>query len=267
VCGRYTSITEDEIIQVRSILRDISFKLVRDDFLHSNASSNAHGIQSIHNTSANTPTPPEIAPTNRAPVITSNGNEIAFESARFGFTKWDGNGVIINARAETVHEKAMFRKHITIGRCVVPASSYFEWKQPDGFDRSNVPSDGEQTGKNKKKPKKIKHMIKDKDGNLLFMAGLWREGNNGREFVIITKDPFGDVVDIHDRMPVMLRTDQLEDWLSGAMAVEELMLLDYECVGEPWNQRTSEPAEPTTAHARNAAGSAEDDQLSLEDLL
>ena len=62
---------------------------------------------------------------------------------------------------------------------------------------------------------------------------MWREGKVGKEFIVITKEPFGDVVRIHDRMPVMLRTDHLEAWLSGAMPIEALASLDYECYGEP----------------------------------
>lgn len=119
-------------------------------------------------------------------------------------------------RSETVHEKAMFEKHKKTGRCVVPALGYYEWKPPE---------EGKKT--------KIKHLIKDRQGNLLFMAGLWREGKARREFVIITKDPTSDVVDIHDRMPVMLRTDQLETWLSGEMPIEVLVSLDFDCMGEP----------------------------------
>ena len=205
VCGRYSPLTEDEIIEVRSIIREVSLKLARDEF------------ENYEETIS------EIAPTNHAPVVTSNGEYLALEHAQFGFTKWDGKGVIINARSETIHEKSIFKNHIKTGRCVIPASGYFEWKPPD---------------ENQKK--KIKHFIKDSQGNLLFMAGLWREGNDGKEFVVITKEPYGDVSRIHDRMPVMLRTDQLDAWLSGAMPIAELASLNYECMGEP-----CEPLEQT----------------------
>jgi len=199
MCGRYSVLTEDEVIEVREIIKSIALKLARDDFEHYEAPRQ------------------ETAPTNRAPVITSNGNELAFELVQFGFEKYDGKGVIINARAETITERATFKHHVRNGRCVVPASGYYEWKAPE-----------------KGKKKKIKHLITDKDGNLLFMAGLYREGKDRREFVIITKDPVGDVVDIHDRMPVILRTDQLETWLSGAMPIENLASLDYDCSGTPY---------------------------------
>jgi len=208
MCGRYSVLTEDEIIEVRSIIREVSLRLARDDF-----SGYEAGLK-------------EIAPTNRAAIITSDGNELAFEFGRFGFEKWDGRGVIINARAETIRDKSMFKSCIDTGRCVVPASGYYEWKYP---------AEGQK--------KKVKHLIKDRDGNLLFMAGLWRDGKDGREFVVITKEPYGDVVRIHDRMPVILRIDRLEDWLSGAMPIEGLADLDYECAGEPCDRDTAENGE------------------------
>jgi putative SOS response-associated peptidase YedK len=198
MCGRYTVLTEDEIIEVRSIIKEVSLRLARDDFQEYKAEQH------------------EVAPTNKAPIVTSNGSELAFELGQFGFEKWDGKGVIINARVETVKDKSMFKNRIAHGRCAVPASGYYEWKQPDEGNK-----------------KKIKHLIKDKSGNLLFMAGLWRDGKDGREFVVITKEPFGDVINIHDRMPVILRTDQIEGWLSGAMPIEDLAGIEYECFGEP----------------------------------
>ncbi|MCL2528647.1 MAG: SOS response-associated peptidase [Defluviitaleaceae bacterium] len=196
MCGRYTVLTEDEIIEVRSIIKDISIRLSRDQLDEIDESKQ------------------EVAPADRGPVIICNGETLAFEHAAFGFERWDGKGVIINARAETVKEKAMFKNHIHTGRCVVPASGYFEWKGAEN------------------KKKKAKHLIKDKHGNLLFMAGLYRDGSAGREFVIITKNPVGDVAQVHDRMPVILRVDQIELWLSGEMPIDGLATLDYECIAE-----------------------------------
>ena len=195
MCGRYSVLTEEEIIAVREIIRNVSLRLARDEL------DNYEVTQQQ-----------EVFPTNHAPIVTSNGDELAFELGQFGFEKWDGKGVIINARSETIRERTMFKHLAGRGRCVVPASGYFEWKDEG---------------------KKIKHLIKDKQGNLLFMAGLYRDGMDGREFVVITKEPTGQIRDIHDRMPVMLRTDQLEAWLSGDMPIETLEHLEYECTGVP----------------------------------
>jgi len=197
MCGRYTSLTADEITEVRSIIKDISLKLARDE-------SDSHQT-----------TPQEVAPTNRVPIITSSEGTLSFEHAKFGFKRWDGKGVIINARAETINQKSMFKGHVHARRCVIPASGYYEWKAEVA------------------QRKKTKHLIKGKQGNLMFMAGLYRDGADGCEFVIITKDPVGDIADIHDRMPVILKVEQIGLWLSGAMPVEGLVSLDYECIAKP----------------------------------
>ena len=72
----------------------------------------------------------EIFPTNIAPIYIEDDNKIKPLLAKWGFPKWDGKGVIINARAETLNEKLMFKDclHPT---GIVPASFYYEWKQEE----------------------------------------------------------------------------------------------------------------------------------------
>jgi len=184
MCGRYTVLTEREILEIREILQEISLRIAKDEFTDY------------------VERPGEIRPTNSAPVITANGDGIFFESAKWGFKKWTGSGVIINARSETVKSVGMFKGLVKTGRCVVPAADFYEWQK---------------LGKSKKK-----HYAKDRSGNLLFMAGLYRDAEDGREFVIITRAAAGEIAAIHDRMPVILRVDQIEPWLSGEMSPDDL---------------------------------------------
>lgn len=195
MCGRYTVLTEDEIIEVREILKDLSLRIVKDDFLE---------YEQI---------PGETRPTDYAPVILKNEEGISFESVKWGFEKWDGSGVIINARCETIGIKSTFSKLIKAGRCVVPAGEFFEWEKLTIGKR--------------------KHFIKDKNGNILFMAGLYRDTDDGREFVIITKKAFGEMANIHSRMPVILRVHQIEDWLSGKLTLDDLENLDFDVAVNP----------------------------------
>ena len=185
ICGRYSCLTESDIIEIREVIKDISLRIHHDDF---DNRPNKDG---------------EVRPTDKAPVIIHQGTgAISIENLRWGFKRWDSSGVIINARVETLHVKAMFSKLLYVGRCVVPAGEYYEW---------------EKIGR-----EKVKHFIKDKSGNLLFMAGLYRESSDGREYVIITKDADDPVAKIHDRMPILLRTDQIEAWLSGELSPEDI---------------------------------------------
>jgi putative SOS response-associated peptidase YedK len=192
MCGRYSALTEEEIIEIREVIREVSMRIARDEW----AAMTPHKAGS------------EAFPTDNAPVITHGGEgALHLDNLRWGFKKFDGKGVIINARAETAHTKPTFAPHFYKGRCVVPAREYYEWQQQGR--------------------RKIKHAVKDAAGNLLFMAGLYRAATPSNEFVIITKPAEGGADEIHDRMPVILRADQLEGWLSGKITQEEIMHAEF----------------------------------------
>ena len=196
MCGRYSVLTENEIIEIREIIREVSLRIIKDDFEDYSKSSE------------------EVFPTNLAPVILGHNNDdVSFENLRWGFKKYDGKGVIINARSETLTSKKIFSRLLNYGRCVVPANEYYEWKN---------------AGR-----KKIKHLIKDKDGNILFMAGLYQNTPQGREFVIITKNAYDGVKEIHDRAPVILRVDQIEQWLSGILLPDDIVKVEFNATIEP----------------------------------
>lgn len=77
--------------------------------------------------------PPELGemyPTELAPALAARNGSVAAGLFRWGYEKLDGKGVLINARAETVREKPLFRRDFFERRCAVPASGFFEWS-PD----------------------------------------------------------------------------------------------------------------------------------------
>jgi putative SOS response-associated peptidase YedK len=107
---------------------------------------------------------------------------------------------MINAKAETLHEKPAYRTLVKRHRCVVIADGFFEWKT---------------TGKTKQP-----YAIKYKEGTFA-MAGLWDEwkgedGNTLRTFTIITTSANKLMKSIHDRMPVILRPEDVAGWLHDA---------------------------------------------------
>jgi putative SOS response-associated peptidase YedK len=198
MCGRYSVLTEDEIIAIRQIIKEWSVRIVKDEFEEYDKPFG------------------EVRPTDHAPVILNEGDGVSFENLRWGFKRWDGNGVIINARSESINAKSVFSRHLDTGRCVVPAGEYFEWeKLPQG---------------------KRKYYIKDSEGHILFMAGLYRNTAQGREFVIITKDACGEAASIHDRMPVILRANQVEDWLSGRLSPDDIVGMDFNVAVNPCDE-------------------------------
>ena len=55
------------------------------------------------------------------------GEKIVGEFQQWGLPGFRGRQQIINARAETVTEKPMFRRSIAFQRCVIPATGFYEW--------------------------------------------------------------------------------------------------------------------------------------------
>lgn len=110
---------------------------------------------------------------------------------------WTGqNGQIINARAETVTEKPLFRDHFARHRCVIPASSFYEWDgdhHPYRFGLAGEP---------------------------LYLAGIC---NAEGRFVILTTAPNGCMRPIHDRMPLILRPEEVRPWLGDTGAALVLL--------------------------------------------
>lgn len=53
--------------------------------------------------------------------------KIVGEFQQWGLPGFRGRQQIINARAETVTEKPMFRRSIAFQRCVIPATGFYEW--------------------------------------------------------------------------------------------------------------------------------------------
>jgi len=107
---------------------------------------------------------------------------------------------LINARAETLSEKPLFRSLLANHRCLVPATGYFEWK----------------TEGHRKTP----FYISLKGSPCFAFAGLydaWHDpaGKKTAAYTIITTAPNELVAAIHNRMPAILKREDEERWLSG----------------------------------------------------
>jgi len=125
---------------------------------------------------------------------------------------------LFNARGETVAEKPSFRSAFAHRPCVVAVDGFYEWDHRDG---------------RKKQP----HYFTRSDGSLLLFAGLhesWRDRSLGDDApvvntcTIITTTPNDDIDGIHDRMPVVLESSEIEPWLDaeGLERDVRLALLD-----------------------------------------
>lgn len=120
-------------------------------------------------------------------------------------------GRMINARAETVHEKPSFRRAFASRRLIVPISGFYEW-----FPTQQLGKGG--------KPLKQPFYLHRKDDDVLALAGLyefWRDKDKAPDddsawlitFTIITTTATDDVGHIHDRMPMTVAKKDWQAWL------------------------------------------------------
>ena len=150
----------------------------------------------------------EVRPTNMTAGIALNKRGIVSTFPMvWGYSVQGGRGPVFNARSETAAEKPLFKEGWKNHRCIIPASYFFEWGYP--ADEAENGTAGRQ---------KTKFAIQPKGACSTWLAGIYRlEESNGVQFpafTILTKEATGQMSSIHERMPVMLRQDQISDWLS-----------------------------------------------------
>jgi putative SOS response-associated peptidase YedK len=156
-----------------------------------------------------------IAPTSENPVVVSaeDGNHIRM--MKWGLIHhWAKDPKFthkpINARAESLLNKPMFRELLDCNRCIVPANGFFEWKKTD--------------------VRKEPFFIHIKDKALFGFAGLYDawfnpDGEVVFTYSIVTTEANEVMRPLHDRMPVILREENEHRWLSGDH-LEEADLLE-----------------------------------------
>lgn len=116
----------------------------------------------------------------------------------------------INARAESIARRRVFREPFARRRCLVPASGFYEWQS---------------TASKAKQP----YWVHPPEGGLWAFAGVWERWGPSADvlesFAIITTEGNAVVAPIHDRMPVIIQADAYDAWLDLETPVEVLTAL------------------------------------------
>jgi len=159
-----------------------------------------------------------IAPTQDIPVLRlrADSEERELAVVRWGLIpSWAKDmkmgARLINARAETVHEKPSFRRAFRQRRCLIAADGFYEWqKQPRG-------------------PKQP-YFITVAGNRPFAFAGLWETWSPPRGPVIqsctiITTEANDDLRPIHNRMPVILTPDVFDRWLDPSLSPDDARAL------------------------------------------
>jgi putative SOS response-associated peptidase YedK len=117
---------------------------------------------------------------------------------------------MINARVETVAERAAFRGAFERFRCLIVADGFYEWqRRPAG-------------------PKQAFHITRS-DGEVFAFAGLWsiwhdteNEGRTLRTCTILTTAASSAIAPLHDRMPLILPAGAESAWLEHSRPSDRL---------------------------------------------
>ena len=134
--------------------------------------------------------PRDIFPSVSAPVIRAEGNDLAGRNMIFGFTGFEKGKLLINARRETVSEKITYKDSLKQRRCAIPAASFYEWNL-----------------------QKQKAVFTLPEKNVMYLAGIWRGEEDGNHFVILTGAANAFAAPVHDRMPLILKREEIADWI------------------------------------------------------
>ena len=133
----------------------------------------------------------EIRPGCKAPVLMPSQSGPDPDLLVWGYRT--SKSLVINARAETAAEKPMFRDGIAAQRCVIPSTGFFEW---DGAKRQ--------------------YLFTLLGEEILYMAGLFAVRGGIVSYCILTTAANDSMREVHDRMPLVLKKEQVEPWISDA---------------------------------------------------
>lgn len=190
MCGRYTLNMEAKLIAQRFEARNIKIA---------------------------TPERYNVAPSQVVAAVICQANadtgevERSLEGFKWGFEIQANKGVkqLINARSETLTERAMFKNLTASNRCIIPASSFYEWAKTA---LGSIP-----------------YAIQVGEGELFGMAGLWQaytdpNGEVNKSCVIVTVPANSKMSSLHDRMPAILTPESEKVWLNPAVTDTQVLL-------------------------------------------
>lgn len=158
-----------------------------------------------------------IAPSNVHWIVESSGDGRVMLPAAWGYLA--SGRPLINVRGEQVASGRAFRQAFESCRCVMVTDGFFEWdarRMPFWYHRPR--------------------------GGLVLLAGLYQRPSHPvaedasastgprettgaptkaplqRRFTVLTTRPNQLVAQVHDRMPVVIAPERLDDWLTGEPA-------------------------------------------------
>jgi putative SOS response-associated peptidase YedK len=144
----------------------------------------------------------EVFPSQQVPALIMRESKIRLGLLTWGlipsWAKEKKRTGLINTRMETLDQKPSFRESFRKKRCLIIGDGFYEWKS------------GQEKGS-----RKVKYYFQLPSKEPFAFAGLWDAWQKDYHgCTIVTRDTVGDVRDIHDRMPCVLKPEAYQDWLN-----------------------------------------------------
>lgn len=168
-----------------------------------------------------------VAPGTVIPVLAAGDGKWKLLPGKWGFVpSWSKEARPktrpINAKSETAATNGLFRNAFKTGRCVTETDGFFEWKAlPDS-------------------PVKQAFWVRRRDRRTTLMAAIqntWTPPGSGapeRNCALLTTTPNELVARIHDRMPVFIEPDEIEEWMDRARKPDDLKHFFASRSAEEW---------------------------------
>lgn len=154
-----------------------------------------------------------IAPTQNVLTIQQRGDDREAAFLQWGLIPYwskEPKG-IINARVETIEQKASFSDSFQKRRCLIFADGFYEWERNGKVHQP--------------------YYFQMKDGTPFAFAGIWDKWKSAAGTItscaIITTTANELLAEIHHRMPVILRSESYDLWLTGRTPDAKDLLMPF----------------------------------------
>ncbi len=161
-----------------------------------------------------------LAPTTQVPILVrADDGALELMGARWGLIpQWWKKDVppslTFNARSEEARQKPTWRHGLRAQRCLMPARGWYEWNE-----KEQVRSE---SGRVVNQP----YFLHSPNAEVIAFAGIWAAWESPTGPVVscalLSKAAAPGIAHIHHRMPVVLRPEQYESWISHAATEAEV---------------------------------------------
>lgn len=155
------------------------------------------GVTEVHAPAGTPGARYNLAPTQVVALVRLHGVTARVDPARWGllphWKKDDSGPPLFNARGETVATKPSFRDAFRAQRGLIPMDGYYEWHD-DGSGRQP-------------------HFVSL--GEVMWAAALWATGLERLSATMVTTESHGPLEWLHNRLPRLLATNEIEQWVTG----------------------------------------------------